>query len=176
MSPAGAFDENDLLAMAPPALQRALLKAPDELIAQAIAGASPAVTAAILKNLSARRAAAIRSRSALLGGSGELGPRAARTALRNLVRRVFAISAPEAEGPAASRTVGASRPAGAAAGERPAEPPAADLTPRAFAGLRETRAVLDAARRVSPYVQGLERGKRGANAAVLLRAWMRRSS
>jgi hypothetical protein len=166
---AEARDENDLLALAPPALQRALLGVPDGLIAQALAAARPAVAARLLENLSVRRAAAVRELSAALRGSGELGPRAAGTALRNLVRRVFEISAPEAEGAAASRAVGP------AERRRPPESaPGPDLTPGAFARLREVRAAFEAARRISPFVRGLERARRGEAGAALARAWLKR--
>ena len=179
MAPAGMRDENDLMAMAAPALQRALLKASDDLIAQALSRAPGAVTARILENLSARRAAAVGRTSRRLLDSGELGPAAAKTALRNLVRRVFEIAGPEAEGRTASRSVAPTR-ASAGAGAPPVrreagpEPqPGPDLSQGAFARLRELRAAFDAACRISPYVKGLECVKQGANAAVLVRTWLR---
>jgi hypothetical protein len=181
MSPAGTFDENDLQAMAAPALQRALLKVPDDLLAQALSRAPAAVAARVLENLSARRSAAIGRTSRRMLDSGELGPAAARTALRNLVRRIFEIAGPEAEGRTASRSVAPAR-AAADAGvpavrrENEAEPqPGPDLTPGAFARLRELRAAFDSACRISPYVKGLECAKQGANAAVLVRTWLRRA-
>jgi hypothetical protein len=175
MPPSGTFDASDLLSLAPPALQRALLKVPDDLIAQALGGAPAAVAARILENLSARRSAAVPGAARRLLDSGEQGPRAAQAALRNLVRRIFEISGPEADAREASRSVGPARvAAGAAAPERAPNPrPGPDLTPRAFARLRETRAVLDAARRISPFVQEFERAKLGASGAVLARTWLR---
>lgn len=172
-------DEHDLLAMSAPEIQRALLKVPDDLIAQALAGAPAAVAGCIVSNLSARRAGAVRALAARLEAGGELGPRAAKTALRNLVRQVFDLAGPEAEGAAMSRAAGAARPAGAAPRflrGMPARGEAAgpDLSPAAFARLREVRAAFDAARRASPFVQNLERGKRAASAAVLFRAWLGR--
>ncbi|HOX05156.1 MAG TPA: FliG C-terminal domain-containing protein [Planctomycetota bacterium] len=178
MSPSGAFDAEDLLALAPPALQRALLKVPDDLVAQALAGAPAAVAERVLANLSARRAAAIRSTTRRLLASRELGPASAATALRNLIRRVFEISAPEAQGAEASRSVGTTRSAPAGPGDReagsgPPSQPGPDLTEGGFVRLREARAVFEAARRMSPYVQGLERAKLGANAGVLIRSWLK---
>jgi hypothetical protein len=180
---AEARDESDLLALAPPALQRALLKVPDDLIAQATAGAPATATARVLENLSARRAAAIRALSARLRDSGELGPRAIKTALHNLVRQVFKITAPEAEDAGTGRAAGPVRRAASAAARlghpenapEPEGPSGPDLTPAAFARLREARAAFQAARRISPYVRGLERARRGADGAVLVRAWLKQT-
>ena len=180
MGSSGIFDESDLLSLAPPELQRALLKVPDDLVAQALSGAREPVAARIMENLSPRRARAVQATARRLVDSRELGPQAAKTALRNLVRKVFDVAALEAEGPAASRSVGAARPAaavGAPAGGRASEAnrrPGPDLSPRAFARLREVRAVLDAARKASPFVRELERARLGASATVLAGAWLRR--
>jgi hypothetical protein len=170
---AGTFDERDLLSMDPPALQRALLKVPDNLIAQALGGAPAAVAARIVGNLSARRASAVGALSRRLLDSGELGPSAAQAAVRNLVRKVFEVAGPEADGREASRSVGPAPSAATREEGEPKRPPGPDLTPPAFARLRETRAILDAARRVSPFVQEFERTKLGANAGVLARTWLR---
>ncbi len=180
MGSSGIFDESDLLSLAPPELQRALLKVPDDLVAQALAGAREPVAARIVENLSPRRANAVRITARRLVDSRELGPQAAKTALRNLVRKVFDVAAPEAEGRSASRSVGMAPPAvGARAptdGRRieTNRRPGPDLTPPAFARLREVRAVLEAARKASPFVQELERARLGASAAVLAGAWLRR--
>lgn len=158
-----ARDEDDLLELEPARLQRALLRVPDALLAQALAAAEPKLAARLEANLSRRRAGALGQAARRLREGADFSARAARAALRNLVRSVFELAGPEAEGSEASRQIAA-----------PAGPPPPDLTPGAFGRLKELRAVAAAVWGASPFVQELELGRKGRAGAVLVRRWLGR--
>jgi len=172
---ARTYDENDLASLDAPALQRALLKVPDDLLAQAIGAASHAVAARLAKNLSRRRRETVRALASRLEASGETSERSGRAALRSLVRRVFEMSSPEAEATEASSCVGAPpKRKTAVRVERDSEPEAPDLTPGAYSRLREARAVFGALSSMSPHARSLEETKRTRTGAALVRTWMGR--
>jgi len=162
---ARAHDESDLLRLSSLEFQRALLKVPDALLVQALAAAPAALGRHLAANLSRQRSSEISFHAARLRVSGELGDRAARTALRNLVRRVFDVAGPEAEAAEESAKVGAP-----ARKEESKEEP--DLTPGAFARLREVRGVVLALEGISPGAGDLKRARSGMAGAVLLRRWL----
>jgi hypothetical protein len=158
-------------------LQRALLKLPDDLVAQALCAARDDVRARVLANLSRRRKSDVMRKAAALEGSGEISERSARAALHNLVRNVFEVSSPAADAAEAS-TLAANVKRRKRGAEEPDEDSdrseAPDLTEAAFDALREARGVVSAFEGVSAYSGHLRRCRQGMSGAVLLRSWLGR--
>jgi hypothetical protein len=173
---ARSYDQNDLLELSPPELQRSLLKVPDELIVQALVPARAETRRRILDNLSKRRRTDVRRRAARLEESGELSDRSAAAALRNLVRQILEIAGPEPEGRTAGPAVGRA-PRARRAADRP-EPDQAesapDLSPGAFDRLREARGVVSTFAALGGYPAHLRRCREGMGGAVLVKSWLGR--
>ncbi len=169
-----AYDESDLVRIAGPDLQRALLKVPDDLIAQALVGAGSAVRSAVLGNLSRRRKSDLLRRTARL--EEELSDRAKRAALKNLVRKVFDVAGAQMDAVDESTKAAKTRRR-RQAGEAPPEDEKArkpDLTPGAFTRLGEARGVVSAFEGVSGYSKHLKRCRAGMGGAVLVKSWLGR--
>ena len=166
------YDEGDLARMAGPDLQRALLKTPDDLIAQALVGAGGEVRSAVLGNLSRRRKSDVLRRAARL--EEEMSDRAKRSAVRNLVRNVFELAGPQVDAADASTKAAKTRMRGGAGGETPEEDRAGkpDLTPGAFGRLGEARGIVSAFPGISAHSGHIARCRAGMGGAVLVKSWL----
>lgn len=169
-----AYDESDLVRMAGPDLQRALLKVPDDLIAQALVGAGSAVRSAVLGNLSRRRKSDLLRRTARL--EEELSDRAKRAALKNLVRKVFDVAGPQMDAVDESTKAAQTRRRKQASDKTEEEPAkeGEDLTPGAFTRLGEARGVVSAFEGISAHSKHLKRCRAGMGGAVLVKSWLGR--
>lgn len=169
-----AYDESDLVRMAGPDLQRALLKVPDDLIAQALVGAGSAVRAAVLGNLSRRRKSDMLHRAARL--EEDMSDRARRSAIKNLVRSVFEVAGPQMDAVDASTKAAKTRRRKQAADKAEEEPAkkGEDLTPGAFTRLGEARGIVSAFEGASGYSKRLRDCRAGMGGAVLVKSWLGR--
>jgi hypothetical protein len=170
-------DQADLLGIPPAELQRALLAVPDELLARALCAARPEVRAGLLANLSRKRRAEVDSRSVQLQASGEVAGVPARTALQNLLRRVFGSGASRAAAPrhpTAANQSNAPRRTEDQGPERSGDDRRPDLTESSRELLRESRAVVASLAGLSDHGRHLQRCARGRCGAVLIRKWLGR--
>ncbi len=170
-----AYDEGDLVRIAGPDLQRALLKTPDDLIAQALVGAGSELRSAVLGNLSRRRKSDILHRAARL--EEDMSDRARRSAVKNLVRNVFEVAGPQMDAVDASTKAAPTRRRKQAADQAEEEPAkqGEDLTPRAFARLGEARGIVSAFEGVSGHSKHLKTCRAGMAGAVLVKSWLGRN-